>query len=324
MAEADNSWLFHDDFFIKNTPSRNSLKMPVQMELKQRESIYNFLIKLGSKLKLDGKTILAATIYVHRYYMRMPISLSKYYVASAAIAISCKLNDNYRQPDKISLVACNIKNPNPQRPIDEHSDMFWRWRDQLLFREELLLKTLNFELNLVLPYNLKDDLIKVKINDEFDAIAPDLYKNCLSLIEILSSFPILLSYDTYTLFGTAIIMSLYEKSKNVPPAFLEKNLSITANQCWDCYLYILRLLKYAKSDKNLKSNELAMKRVPNIDQDIFLKIGGIETPGTEGIKADEVAELPEVELERKRVKLGVLKPLQSKVEKLSLSELGNL
>lgn len=91
--------------------------------------------------------------------MKVPITTSKYFVVCAAITISCKLHDNYRQPDKIAMTACQIKNPH--KKIDEQSSVFWHWRDQLLYREELMLKTLNFDLNLDLPYELRDGLIEL-------------------------------------------------------------------------------------------------------------------------------------------------------------------
>lgn len=278
--ENESTWLFLDDTFIKSSPSRGA-KMTVQQELKQQESIHHFVIRLGSKLKLDGRTILAATVYINRYYSRMPITQSKYYVATAAIAISCKLHDNYRQPDKIALAGCNIKNPNQSRPLDEHSDIFWRWRDQLLFREELILKTINFDLNIDLPYNIRDELLREADNEfedenSFFEKKPEIMKNTIALVEVLSSLPIFIAYDTYTIFGTALTIIIYEanlkfteEKLHLPEHYLEAKLQVDSGMCWQCYQYVLRLLKYAKSDPNLVSNEVAIKRIPNLSQSQF-------------------------------------------------------
>ncbi|KAK6457015.1 cyclin-like protein [Scheffersomyces xylosifermentans] len=275
-----NTWLFSEEAFLAQSPSRQQ-KMSVSQELKVRESIHDFVIRLGSSLKLDGRTILAATIYINRYYMRMPITSSKYYVASAAIAISCKLNDTYRQPDKIALQACNIKNPNPSRPIDEQSDMFWRWRDQLLFREELILKTLNFDLNVDLPYSIRDELFNSHEYESglFAERKADILKNTVALIEVLSSLPILVAFDMYTVFGTALLVitmeaaqKFNEKTFQLPKYYLRYHLQEDAKACYECYQYIMRLLKYAERDPSAQSNKAAIRRLHSLEEADFRRL----------------------------------------------------
>lgn len=275
----ENTWLFLESSFIHKSPSRIQLKMTITQELKARESIHDFVIRLGSKLKLDGRSILAATIYINRYYMRLPISSSKYYVASAALTISCKLNDTYRQPDKVALQACNIKNPNPAKPFDEQSEYFWTWRDQLLFREELILKTLNFDLNLDLPYAIRDDLAAIDEEDDslFVEKKADILKNTVSLIEILSSLPVLVSFDMYTVFGTLLLVILHEGKKmfeddslKLPRNYLVKHLRVNHKLCFECYQYILKLLKYSQEgDPRFVSNKSAFKRLRSLNEDTF-------------------------------------------------------
>ncbi|ODV78659.1 cyclin-like protein, partial [Suhomyces tanzawaensis NRRL Y-17324] len=254
--------------------------MSLPQELKARESIHDFIIKLASKLKLDGPTILAATIYVNRFYMRMPISSSKYFVASAAVAISCKLNDTYRVPDKIALSACNLKNPNPAVPIDEQSDMFWRWRDQLLYREEMMLKTLNFDLNLELPYEIRDELLSIQDPDDtsgFHKKKADILKNTVSLLEVISSLPVLVCYDIYTLFGTLMIAVILEgrikfddDSLILPENYMIRNLGVEMELCWLCYKYIIKLLKASEEDPAVISNKVAGKRLREVTEEAFM------------------------------------------------------
>lgn len=292
----ENTWLFLEGSFIHKSPSRLQLKMSITQELKARESIHEFVIRLGSRLKLDGRSILAATIYINRYYMRLPISSSKYYVASAALTISCKLNDTYRQPDKVAMQACNIKNPSPTKPIDEQSEYFWTWRDQLLFREELILKTLNFDLNLDLPYTIRDDLMAAEDDDDegddddndgdgdggdetslFADKKPDILKNTVSLIEILSSLPVLVSFDMYTVFGTLLLVILHEGRKMfaddtlcLPKNYLIKRLRVDHKMCFECYQYIMKLLKYSQQgDSRFISNKSAFKRLQPMDEATF-------------------------------------------------------
>lgn len=278
-----NTWLFLEESFIKYSPSRKQLTL--EQELKTRESLHDFIIKLGSALKMDGKTILSATVFVNRFYMRMPITTSKYYVASAAIAISCKLNDNYRPPDKIAMTACILKNPNKR--IDEQSDVFWGWRDQLLYREELILKNLNFDLNIDLPYELRDGLVNELCpkdnSDESTTKTTEILKNTVSLIELLSSLPILVAYDINTLFGAMLVVVLAEAKErfgeddvkliNISNKSVNLYLNVDPKLCYKCYQYILKLLKYCDSkDPKLSSHRNASRKVRTIDQETFFRL----------------------------------------------------
>ncbi|CUM46059.1 unnamed protein product [Debaryomyces fabryi] len=278
----DNTWLFLEDSFIKHSPSRKQLT--VTQELKTRESLHDFVIRLGSALKLDSRTILAATVYINRFYMRMPITTSKYYVACAAIAISCKLNDNYRPPDKIAMAACMIKNPH--KKIDEQSDVFWSWRDQLLYREELILKHLNFDLNLFLPYSIRDDLMKMLCQDtnatEQNTKVAEILKNTVSLIEVLSSLPILVAYDINTIFASALIVVMFEAKGRFETANNNEQFSIKSvllflhvdlNLCFKCYQYSLNLLKFCNcEDPKLISHKNASRKLLHIDQKTFFDL----------------------------------------------------
>lgn len=260
------SWLFSEEDFVKELPSRKQ-NMPVSYELRQRELIHEFLIRLGLRLKLDGRTILAATVYANRYYMRLPITPSKYYVALAALAVSCKLHDNYRQPDKIALQAAALKSSPGNPPIDEHNDIFWKWRDQLLYREELLLKTLNFELKVPLPYDIMDTLME---SDDDETPAIEILKSTNTFVEILLSLPIFVAFDTYTIYGTSLIIVCHESGKTILGDWLKRRLRVDAEMCWECYRYILRLIEFATSDPKMPLNKIVVKRVPKLEEAVFL------------------------------------------------------
>lgn len=279
-----NLWLFLDEAFIEHSPSRKQLM--ISQELKLREGIYNFVIRLGTTLKLSGGTILAATIYINRFYMRYPITTSKYFVACGALAISSKLNDTYRPPDKIALSACILKNPN--KVIDEHSDIFWQWRDQLLYREELILKALNFELNVELPYSLKDllieaDEIETSPDNVFNEKSKDILKIVVSSIELFSSLPVLIAYNMRTFFGTILVITIIEarqrfqlsenKILELPKNYLSKYIETNAYECWDCYQFMAKLLSHCnQKDVRLASHRNIIKKFPSIDRSTFFGI----------------------------------------------------
>lgn len=273
-----NTWLFSEDSFLSKSPSRK--QMTLAQDLKVRELIYDFVIRLGSQLKLDGRTLLAATVYINRFYMRVPITTSKYFVACAAITISCKLNDNYRQPDKIAMVACGIKNPN--KTIDQHSPIFWQWRDQLLYREELILKLLNFELDVELPYDIVDTLLPMKSEEgpnDFFSKLPDILKYAVSKIELVSALPILVSFDTRTLFGTMLVLTVKEAqirfddvaSLYLPAEFLEKELGVLVKDTYLCYKYIMHLRGVCE-DPKLPSHKNVFRKIAKLSKEDYFSI----------------------------------------------------
>lgn len=276
--DSNDPWLFSEDTFILKLPSRLQLKLLVSQELKARESLNDFVIKLASRLKLDGPTILCATVLLNRYYMRVPLLLSKYFVASAAIVISGKLNDTYRSPDKVALQAAVLKNPMPGQLVDEHCDLFWRWRDQILYREELILKTLNFDLAFTLPYSIRDTLFEESDPELllFTEKKTHILKNALALIEVLSLLPILIAYDIHTLFGAALVVIILEGRKIfgddsliLPRNYLHLRLGTSTKACFNCYRYIMRFIKYSLCDPAALSNKAAYKRLRPIAQQTF-------------------------------------------------------
>ncbi|KAK6461561.1 cyclin-like protein [Scheffersomyces coipomensis] len=272
-----DSWLFSEKSFLESSPSRQVLKLTIPQELKERDSSHQFIIQIGSKLKLDSRTILAASIYINRVFMRIPIKKSsKQFVACAAIALACKLHDTYRTPAKIALEAAIVASPG--RVVDEQSQVFWMFRDQLLYREEVILKTLNFDLNIELPYNIRDDLIKESAPDNsiYYSKKQEILRQTTTLIELLSSLPIFVIYDTYTVFGMALILIIIEaRSKfetpdlKLPKNYLRIKLQVDANLCYQCFEFIQKLLKYCDSDPKAISNKSAKKRIRPVSFSVF-------------------------------------------------------
>lgn len=298
-----NTWLFSEDSFITKCPSRK--QMTLSQDLKVRELIYDFILKLGSRLKLDGRTILAATIYINRYYMRTSITTSKYFVACAAISISCKLHDTYRPSDKIAMTACVLKNPGKQ--IDQHSSVFWQWRDQLLYREELMLKYLNFELNVELPYDFCEELLLEKDQESSNAFyikLADILKYAVSKVELASSLPVLVAFDSRTLFGAMLVLTVFEAQNKfdttdslyLPSDYLAKQVQVSAEECYSCYKYLMRLRSVCE-DPKLPSHKNFVAKIGKISKENFFKIAN----GADKVAPPKVNEEEEEEEEEERI-----------------------
>lgn len=279
-----NTWLFSEESFLSRSPSRKL--MTLGQELQTRELMYAFLIKLGIELKLDGRTILAATVYINRFYMRMPITTSKYFFICAAIAISCKLHDCYREPDRIALKACEIRNPN--QVVDQHHALFWQWRDQLLYREEIMLKMLNFELNLELPYDFVETLQEKKTGNQDDGFIikqADIIKHTLSKVELLSAWPLLVSYGMKTIFGMCFILTVREAQDKfidevtikLPSRYIESKLEVPVVECYHCYKYILKL-KSVCQDSKLPCHKNIVAKLTQITKERFYDVASGKCP----------------------------------------------
>ncbi|WEJ94577.1 hypothetical protein PSN45_002068 [Yamadazyma tenuis] len=187
--------------------------------------------------------------------MRVPITSSKYYVASAAVAISCKLHDTYRQPDKIALAGCNIR--SAARTVTETSDVFWQWRDQLLYREELLLRFLNFELNIDFPYKLQNRLVEVSEDTEgdFGEKGEEIVKKAVSMLELVSALPILIFYNVEVVLATMLVYQVMVSKdkygiKRVPSGLISKVTAVDVNECFQCYKWTRLALSHCNDPKD--------------------------------------------------------------------------
>ncbi|KAI5949124.1 hypothetical protein KGF57_004954 [Candida theae] len=287
-SHSKSIWIFPESVVLYRTPSRLQAKITLSQELRIKESMHEFIIRLGTKLKVDGPTLLATTVYLHRYYMRLPLSSSKYFVASAALTIACKLNDTYRQPDKVSLYACNVKNPRPPiikdnvkqppPPIDEQSEYYWKWRDQLLYREELILRKLQFDLNFTSPYLLHFKIlnkIHLGMGQLFYSKRKEILKMTVTLIELTSSLPIILCYDMKEIFATCFVITIvegkskFDKELKSPDSFLPSVIGVDVDVALHCFQFLKKLLQCSQGDPHVVSNKAAAKRLLPIKSRYF-------------------------------------------------------
>ena len=280
LKQLSNTWTFSEEAVLEDSPTRQQ-RVPLAMELRLKESLIDFLIKLGTKLKLDSRSMLAATTYLHRFFMRVPISQSKYYVACAALLISCKLNDTYRQPDSIAKIACNMKAPPGSKPIDTTNEIYWKWKDQLLFREELMLRKLNFDLDLILPYNIREWIFKTYHNsDSFNEKKINILKMTTSLIEALSVLPLILCYEMNVIFGVCMIIAIVEgrrmeenKDLFLPDGLLRDYLNTDYETCLKCFKFIKKILKAGQEEPKYRSNTPMFDRMNKILIEQFEIVG---------------------------------------------------
>lgn len=61
---------------------------------------------------------------------------------------------------EIVVAVCRVAQKNPQLLVDEQTKDFWRWRDTILYNEDVLLETLCFDLTVEAPHKILFDLLK--------------------------------------------------------------------------------------------------------------------------------------------------------------------
>ncbi|QSL66980.1 hypothetical protein MERGE_001367 [Pneumocystis wakefieldiae] len=149
-------WYFDKEDF-KYTPSVND-GWSLEKEQIDRGKGVNFIIQVGARLKLPQLTLSTAAVFLHRFYMRFSLAKYHYYeIAATCILLATKVEESCRKLRNIIIACAKVGQKNPDLIIDEQSKEYWRWRDVIIYNEEVLLEALCFDLTIDHPYK---DLLK--------------------------------------------------------------------------------------------------------------------------------------------------------------------
>ena len=187
LAEAEQQWIFTEDELLR-TPSIIDGMAPEE-ERERRNKGVNFITQVGIMLKLPQTTLTAAAVFFQRFLMRKSFVSGKagkgmhHYVSKAHYAIermvglfamltipkeiaatslflATKVEETCRRIKELVIACCRVAQKNPSLLVDEQTKDFWRWKDTILFTEDVLLETLCFDLSVESPYNILYDLLK--------------------------------------------------------------------------------------------------------------------------------------------------------------------
>lgn len=128
----------------------------------------NFIVQVGILLKLPQLTLSTAAIFFQRFLMRASLKsardgipkLHHFQSAATALFLATKVEESCRKMKEIVLACCRVAQKNPNLVIDEQSKDFWRWRDCILYNEDVLLETLCFDLTVESPHRQLFDMLK--------------------------------------------------------------------------------------------------------------------------------------------------------------------
>lgn len=137
---------------LQHTPSRAD-GMPAEREAADRTKGINFILQVGMTLKLPQLTLATASAFYHRFYMRKSFTLHHPYdIGATCLFLATKVEETGRKLRDIIVVCVQKAQKSPDLVVDDNSKEFWRWRDVILFNEELVLEALCFDLSVDHPY----------------------------------------------------------------------------------------------------------------------------------------------------------------------------
>lgn len=98
-------------------------------------------------------TISTAAVFLHRFYMRYSLKDYHYYdIGATSLFLATKCEETGRKLKDIVIACCKVAQKNDNLVVDEQSKEYWRWRDVVLYNEEILLEALCFDLVIDHPY----------------------------------------------------------------------------------------------------------------------------------------------------------------------------
>ena len=161
---AESQWLFSDEELLR-TPSILDGLTP-EKERENRAKGVNFILQVGIMLKLPQITLATASVFLHRFYMRHSMEngadhkgLHYYPIAATCLFLATKVEENCRKMRELVIACVRVAQKDPNKNIDEQDREYWKWRDNILHNEDLLLEAICFDLSLESPYKTLFELL---------------------------------------------------------------------------------------------------------------------------------------------------------------------
>lgn len=161
---AESQWLFTEVELLR-TPSILDGLSP-EKESENRGKGVNFILQVGIMLKLPQITLATASVFLHRFYMRQSMvdipskpGYHYYSMAATSLFLATKVEENCRKMKELVVACVRVAQKDPNKAVDEQDKEYWRWRDNILHNEDLLLEAICFDLSLEPPYKTLFELL---------------------------------------------------------------------------------------------------------------------------------------------------------------------
>ena len=158
LMVAETQWLFTEAELLRTPSILDGL--PPEKERENRSKGVNFILQVGIMLKLPQITLATASVFLHRFYMRHSMQTYHYYsMAATCLFLAYKVEECVRKMRELVVACVRVAQKDPYKNVDEQDKEYWRWRDNILQYEDLLLEAICFDLSLEPPYKTLFDLL---------------------------------------------------------------------------------------------------------------------------------------------------------------------
>lgn len=82
-------------------------------------------------------------------------------IAAISLFLATKVEEHCRKIKEIVIACCRVAQKNPNLLVDEQTKDFWRWRDTIIYNEDVLLESLCFDLTIDSPYKILYDYLNL-------------------------------------------------------------------------------------------------------------------------------------------------------------------
>lgn len=168
---AESQWIF-TEAELSRTPTVLD-GCSEQKERENRAKGVNFILQVGIMLKLPQITLSTASVFLHRFYMRHSMENTSngpgfhyYPIAATCLFLATKVEENCRKMRELVIACVKVAQKDPNKVVDEQDREYWRWKDNILQYEDLLMEALCFDFSLEPPYKtLFELLLRFKVED---------------------------------------------------------------------------------------------------------------------------------------------------------------
>lgn len=89
-----------------------------------------------------------------------------YEVGATSLFLATKVEENCRKMKELVIACVRVAQKDPHKQVDEQDKEYWRWRDVILFNEDVMLEAVCFDLSLEPPHKIFFDLLMM-FGEEF-------------------------------------------------------------------------------------------------------------------------------------------------------------
>ncbi|KAL8674066.1 MAG: hypothetical protein Q9168_001526 [Polycauliona sp. 1 TL-2023] len=164
LMEAESQWILTESELLR-TPSILDGLSP-EKERENRGKGVNFIFQVGIMLKIPQVTLATASVLLHRFFVRHSMveapgrpTFHYYSMAATSIFLAIKIEENGRKMKDLVVACVRVAQKDPRKLVDEQDKEYWRWKDNILHNEDVLLEALCFDLTLEPPYKFLSEYL---------------------------------------------------------------------------------------------------------------------------------------------------------------------